>query len=277
MRSPDGPSPVFRVRLDGFDGPFDLLLDLIGRHELDVTELSLSAVTDEFLAHLAGVGDDTDLDQTSGFLVVGATLLDAKIAGLLPAGEVVDAEAVAMLEARDLLFARLLQYRAYKEASAWFADALAVEDSRHAHRGAPEERHRPPQPPADLPLDLATFASLAAAALAPKPQPSVGTHHLHGSAVSLREQAAEVVSLLRHGGALSFLDITGPEPARPVLVARFLVVLELYRLGAIVFEQLDPLGALVVRWTAQDWDETMLDRLGSDGVGSDGMGGDLDG
>ncbi|WP_375389178.1 segregation and condensation protein A [uncultured Amnibacterium sp.] len=267
MRSPepvatDSPAGGFRVRLRGFDGPLDLLLDLIGRHELDVTELSLSVVTDEFLAHLEQLGDDVDLDQASGFLVVGATLLDAKIAGLLPAGEVVDAEAVAVLEARDLLFARLLQYRAYKEASAWFADALAVEGTRHAHRGAmPQSALRPP-PPAQLPVDLAAFALLAAAALAPRVPPTVRTDHLHGSAVGLREQAAEVVSLLRRGSALSFLDLTGPAPERPIVVARFLAVLELHRLGAIAFEQLDPLGALVVRWTAQNWDDAMLARLG---------------
>jgi segregation and condensation protein A len=267
VRSPDpgataDDAHAFRVRVGGFDGPFDLLLDLIGRHELDVTELSLSIVTDEFLAHLEQLGDDVDLDQTSGFLVVGATLLDAKIAGLLPAGEVVDAEAVAMLEARDLLFARLLQYRAFKEASTWFEDALAVESTRHAHRGAVREQQLPPAPPPELPLDLAAFALLAAAALAPRPEPTVGLDHLHGSAVGLREQAAEVVAMLRRGSAMSFLDLTGPAPARPVVIARFLAVLELHRLGAITFEQLDPLGALLVRWTAQDWDDTMLARLG---------------
>jgi len=262
MTDDDGATPAFHVRVGGFDGPFALLLDLIGRHELDVTELSLSIVTDEFLAHLEQLGPDMDLDQTSGFLVVGATLLDAKIAGLLPAGEVVDAEAVAMLEARDLLFARLLQYRAFKEASAWFADALAVEELRHAHPGVLRELRLPPPPPTELPVDVAAFALLAAVALAPRPTPTVGLDHLHGSAVGLREQAAEVVSMLRRGSAMSFLDLTGPEAQRPIVVARFLVVLELHRLGAIAFEQLDPLGALIVRWTAQDWDDTMLERLG---------------
>jgi segregation and condensation protein A len=264
VRSPD-PDAVarpFRVRVGGFDGPLDLLLDLIGRHELDVTELALSIVTDEFIAHLAQLGDDADLDQTSGFLVVGATLLDAKIAGLLPAGEVVDAEAVAMLEARDLLFARLLQYRAFKEATSWFADALAAEDARHAHPGAVHDRQLPPPPPTELPVDVTAFALLAAAALAPRVVPTVGLDHLHGSAVGLREQAAEVVSLLRRGSSMTFLDLAGPEALRPIVVARFLAVLELHRLGAIAFEQLDPLGALVVRWTAPDWDDSMLARLG---------------
>jgi len=252
----------FRVRIGQFDGPFDLLLDLIGRHELEITELALSAVTDEFLAHLAELGDDLDLDQASGFLVVGATLLDLKIAGLLPQGEVVDAEGAALLEARDLLFARLLQYRAYKEATAWFADALELEAARHPRRGELEDRHRPPVPPPDVPLDLAAFAALAASALAERIPPSVGLGHLHAPVVSLRAEAANVVARLRRGGGLSFVELTADTTDRHVVVARFLAVLELYRQGAVGFEQLEPLGALLLRWSAPDWDETMLDRLG---------------
>jgi segregation and condensation protein A len=252
----------FRVRIGQFDGPFDLLLDLIGRHELEITELALSAVTDEFLAHLAELGDDLDLDQASGFLVVGATLLDLKIAGLLPQGEVVDAEGAALLEARDLLFARLLQYRAYKEATAWFADALELEAARHPRRGELEDRHRPPVPPPDVPLDLAAFAALAASALAEGIPPSVGLGHLHAPVVSLRAEAANVVARLRRGGGLSFVELTADATDRHVVVARFLAVLELYRQGAVGFEQLEPLGALLLRWSAPDWDETMLDRLG---------------
>jgi segregation and condensation protein A len=254
---------AFHVRVGRFDGPFDLLLDLIGRRELEITELALSAVTDDFLAHLETLEDGLDLEQTSGFLVVGATLLDLKIAGLLPQGEVVDAESVALLEARDLLFARLLQYRAYKEATAWFADALAVEAARHPARARLEQRHRPAPPPAELPLDLAGLAALAAAAFAPRARPTVGLAHLHTASVSLRAQAAEVAALLRRRTAASFPDIVGDAP-RAVVVARFLVVLELHRLGAVRFEQLEPLGVLMVRWSAQDWDDTMLERLGGD-------------
>ena len=257
-----GSTPTFRVQVGGFEGPFDLLLDLIGRHELEITELALSAVTDEFIAHLARLGDDADLEQTSAFLVVGATLLDAKIAGLLPQGEVVDAEAIAMLEARDLLFARLLQYRAYREATVWFADALTVEATRHGHPGGIDDRLRPPAPPVDLRLDLAEFGRLASTAFAGRPVPTIAVDHLHGSTISLRVHAAEVVSALRRGGAMSFLDLAGAAAPRSVVVARFLAVLELHRLGAIVFEQLEPLGALVVRWSAADWDETVLERLG---------------
>ena len=255
-------TPAFRVHVGEFDGPFALLLDLIGRRELEITELALSEVTDEFLAHLGTLTEGADLEQASGFLVVGATLLDLKIAGLLPQGEVVDAEGAALLEARDLLFARLLQYRAYKEATAWFADALAIEAARHAGRGGLDERHRPDPPPLEFTLDAAAFAALAAAALTPKPEPTVGLDHLHVAPVSLRAQAAVVAALLRRGGALSFLQLVDGEADRAVVVARFLVVLELHRLGAVLFEQVEPLGALLLRWTAQDWDDTMLERLG---------------
>jgi segregation and condensation protein A len=258
----DADDGAFRIRIGQFDGPFDLLLDLIGRHELEITELALSAVTDEFLAHLATLGDGADLEQASGFLVVGATLLDLKIAGLLPQGEVVDAEGAALLEARDLLFARLLQYRAYKEATAWFTDALEIEAMRHPRRGSLEERHRPPAPPPEVPLDLAAFAALAASALAERIPPSVGLDHLHAPLVSLRAEAAHVAALLRRGGAMSFVELAGDAEDRHVVVARFLAVLELHRQGAVTFEQLEPLGALLLRWSAADWDETALDRLG---------------
>jgi segregation and condensation protein A len=253
---------AFRVRIGEFDGPFDLLLDLIGRHELEITELALSAVTDEFLAHLSTLGDGVDLEQASGFLVVGATLLDLKIAGLLPQGEVVDAEGAALLEARDLLFARLLQYRAYKEATAWFADALELEAMRHPRRGVLEERHRPPTPPPEVPLDVASFAALATAALAERIPPTVGLDHLHAPVVSLRAEAAHVAAMLRRGPSMSFIELAGDAADRHVVVARFLAVLELYRQGAVAFEQLEPLGSLQLRWSASDWDETMLDRLG---------------
>lgn len=253
---------AFRIRIGRFDGPFDLLLDLIGRHELEVTELALSAVTDEFLTHLATLTDGVDLEQASAFLVVGATLLDLKIAGLLPQGEVVDADGAALLEARDLLFARLLQYRAYKEVTAWFTDALELEALRHPRRGSLEERHRLKAPPPEVPLDLAAFAALAAAALAERIPPSVALDHLHAPIVSLRAEAAHVTALLRRAGTLSFLDLAGDAANRHVVVARFLAVLELHRQGAVTFEQLEPLGALLLRWSAADWDESALDRLG---------------
>jgi segregation and condensation protein A len=252
----------FRVRVGDFDGPFDLLLQLITARRLDITEVALSQVTDEFLAHLDTLPEGDDLEQASGFLVVGATLLDLKIAGLLPQGEVVDAEGLALLEERDLLFARLLQYRAFKGASRWFADALEAEAARHPHPGSVEERLKREPPPLEWRTTAERFAALAVRALTPKPVPTVGLAHLHAPAVDLRREARAVVELLRGGTELSFLDLAGDEPEPIVVVARFLAVLELYRQGAVLLEQPEPLGPLLVRWTADDWDDGLLDALG---------------
>lgn len=259
----------FRVTLEVFDGPFDLLLSLIGKHELDITEVSLSLVTDEFIAYLAGLeGSGIDeLDRASEFLVVAATLLDLKIASLLPQGEVVDAEDVALLEARDLLFARLLQYRAFKLASAWFRERLESEQSRHARQVPLEQKYRDRGPDLVWTLSPADFAAVAALAFAPREIPVVGLEHLHAPLVSIREQAAIVVSLLRNSGARSFRElIAGVDAAaeRGVIVARFLAILELYRRDAVGFEQAEPLGELRVEWTGHEFSDEDLSTLGGD-------------
>src|SRR5215207_5748313 len=193
--------PGFRVALTNFEGPFDLLLSLIAKHELDITEVSLSAVTDDFISYLKGLDSAEELDRASEFLVVAATLLDLKVAGLLPQGELVDAEHVALLEARDLLFARLLQYRAFKEASRWFASHLEAESMRHARSVRLEERFRRRAPELVWTLSAEDFAALAMLALTPREIPVVGLDHLHAPLVSVREQAAHVVAVLRRGDA----------------------------------------------------------------------------
>jgi len=260
-------APGFSVRVAGFDGPFDLLLSLIAKHQLEITEIALSTVTDEFLAYLHELNDDDSsdqLDEASEFLVVAATLLDLKIVGLLPQGELVDAEDVALLEARDLLFARLLQYRAFKEVSAWFADSLLRETSRHYRSVRLEDRFRSATPELVWTAGLEQFAALAAFALAPKVHPSVALEHLHTPVVSIREQAATVVALLRGGVVTTFRQLAAGAETNGVVIARFLAVLELYRAGALAFEQLEPLGELSLRWTAENWDEAHLANLGAD-------------
>jgi len=254
----------FRVSLTNFDGPFDLLLNLISKHEMDITEVSLSAVTNEFIAYLSELEADEELDQASEFLVVAATLLDMKVAGLLPQGELVDAEAVALLEARDLLFARLLQYRAFKEVSAWFARCLQREDSRHARAVRLEEKHRRQAPELVWTLSAADFAALALLAFAPKEIPGVGLDHLHAPLVSIREQAAIVVTLLRNADSLTFRELVAGTTEPGIVVARFISVLELYRHSALSFEQLEPLGELTLRWAADSWSDEMLASLGAD-------------
>ena len=254
----------FRVALTNFEGPFDLLLSLIAKHELDITEVSLSAVTDEFISYLRGLDSEEELDRASEFLVVAATLLDLKVAGLLPQGELVDAEDVALLEARDLLFARLLQYRAFKEASRWFSSHLEAESSRHPRTVRLEERFRQREPELRWTLTLEDFAALATLALTPREIPTVGLDHLHAPLVSIREQAAHVVAVLRRGDPVTFRELIAGIGQPGVVVARFLAVLELYRHSAIGFEQVEPLGELTLRWAGESWDDENLETLGAD-------------
>lgn len=255
---------TFSVRLENFDGPFDLLLTLIGKHELDITEVSLSIVTGEFIAYLRQLDSVEELDQASEFLVVAATLLDLKVAGLLPQGELVDAEDVALLEARDLLFARLLQYRAFKEVTGWFSAHFDAESSRHVRSVRLEEKYRRQTPELVWTLTPDDFAALAALAMAPRELPTVGLDHLHAPLVSIREQAAHVVALLRRGEPMTFRQLVAGVEVKGVIIARFLAILELFRGASIAFEQLEPLGELTVRWTAEHWNEESLASLGAD-------------
>jgi segregation and condensation protein A len=254
----------FRLTLAGFSGPFDLLLTLIGRRELDITEISLSAVTDEFISYLRGLDSAEELDQASEFLVVAATLLDLKVAGLLPQGELVDAEDVALLEARDLLFARLLQYRAFKEAAAWFGLRMEAEAGRSPRSVRLEEKYRSTTPELVWTVTVDDFAALALLAFTPKAIPSVGLDHLHAPLVSIREQAAHIVAMLRRGEPMSFRQLVVGAQQKGVVVARFLAILELYRSAAVAFEQLEPLGELTIRWTAEHWSDEHLANLGAD-------------
>ena len=268
--STPGNEPVadeaFHVTLDGFDGPFDLLLSLITKHELDITEVSLSLVTDEFIAYLASIEGQglIELDRASEFLVVAATLLDMKIASLLPQGEVVDAEDIALLEARDLLFARLLQYRAFKQVSAWFDEQLAREATRHPRQVPLDARYRSKAPDLIWTLSPEDFAAVAMIAFAPRELPVVGLAHLHAPLVSIREQAAIVVAMLRTQGMGSFRELIAGVTERGVIVARFLAILELYRRDAVLFEQAEPLGDLSVQWVGNSWSDDELATLGGD-------------
>ena len=257
-------SAGFAVSLSNFEGPFDLLLTLISKHEMNITEISLSKVTDEFISYLKQLDDAEELEQASEFLVIAATLLDLKIAGLLPKGEVVDAEDVALLEARDLLFARLLQYRAFKEVATWFNTALNLESSRIARDVRMEERFKNQQPELVWSLNKEDFARLAEETMRPREIPMVGMTHLHASRVSIREQAGAVVELLRKKGSLTFFEVIREVKDRAVVVARFLAVLELYRMNALVFEQDTPLGDLLLTWRDNDFDDEKLATLGAD-------------
>lgn len=254
----------FAVNLTNFDGPFDLLLSLISKHEMNITEIALSKVTDEFISYLKTLDGEEEMDQASEFLVIAATLLDLKIAGLLPKGEVVDAEDVALLEARDLLFARLLQYRAFKEVSSYFSTAMALESMRIARDVRLEERFKKQKPELVWTLTLADFGILAQDSMSPKEIPSVGLAHMHAPRVSIREQAAEVVAMLKRSVRMTFRELIGAVKDRAIVVARFLSVLELYRLSAISFEQDTPLGDINIAWDSENFDDEKLANLGAD-------------
>ncbi|GAA2882561.1 segregation/condensation protein A [Pseudonocardia halophobica] len=241
--------PRFTVRLVNFEGPFDLLLQLIGKHELDVTEMALHKVTDDFIAHLAALGDDADLDETTEFLVVAATLLDLKAARLLPAAEVEDEEDLALLEARDLLFARLLQYKAYKQVAGLFAELEKTALRRFPRSVALEPRFEGLLPEVLLGMDAGAFAELAASVFRPKPPPVVGTDHIHQHDVSVPAHMAILRERLAELGEATFAALTADCTSPIEIVARFMAVLELYRERAIEVEQPEPFGELTVRWT----------------------------
>ncbi|MFH8410867.1 segregation and condensation protein A [Streptomyces sp. NPDC018019] len=239
----------FTVRLENFEGPFDLLLQLISKHKMDVTEVALSKVTDEFMAHIRAMGPDWDLDQTTEFLVVAATLLDLKAARLLPAAEVEDEADLALLEARDLLFARLLQYRAYKRIADIFSERLEDEGRRHPRTVGLEPHHAELLPEVVIGIGVEGFARLAVKAMQPRAKPQVYVDHIHAPLVSVREQAEVLVARLRAAGMAGFAELTEDAPDTLTVVARFLALLELYRERVVELDQDEALGALTVRWT----------------------------
>ncbi|OLZ72618.1 segregation/condensation protein A [Streptomyces sp. IMTB 2501] len=249
---------VFKVRLSNFEGPFDLLLQLISKHKLDVTEVALSKVTDEFMAHIRAMGPDWDLDQTTEFLVVAATLLDLKAARLLPAAEVEDEADLALLEARDLLFARLLQYRAYKQVADIFNRRLDDEARRWPRTVGLEPHHAELLPEVVISIGPEGFARLAVKAMQPKPKPQVYVDHIHAPLVSVQEQAGIVVARLKELGEVSFRALIEDTDDTLTVVARFLALLELYREKAVALEQETALGELLVRWTGGDADSAPM-------------------
>ncbi|HET6166741.1 MAG TPA: segregation/condensation protein A [Marmoricola sp.] len=248
----EGSAGGFAVRLDNFEGPFDLLLSLIGKHKMDVTEVALSKVTDEFIAHIKAAGEIWDLEQTSSFLLVASTLLDLKAARLLPAGDVEDEDDLALLEARDLLFARLLQYKAFKQVAGVLETRMAGEALRFPRSVGLDDRFANLLPDVLIGLGLEEFAGLAGRALEPKPEPQLSLAHIHAPTVSVREQAHVVVERLRVQGTLTFRKLAGDAPDMMTKVARFLALLELFREGVVAFDQVSPLGELTIRWTGKD-------------------------
>ena len=242
----------FRVRLSNFEGPFDLLLQLIFAHRLDVTEVALHQVTDDFIAYTKAIGPQMELDETTAFLVIAATLLDLKAARLLPAGEIHDEEDLALLEVRDLLFARLLHYRAFKHGAEMFAELEAAALRSYPRAVSLEARYEDLLPEVMLGVDAQLFAEIAASAFTPRPVPVVATEHLHEFMVSVPEQAEQLLAELQRRGRgqwATFSELVADCRESILIVGRFLALLELYRARAVAFDQSEPLGVLQISWT----------------------------
>jgi segregation and condensation protein A len=244
----------FQVRLTNFEGPFDLLLQLIFAHRLDVTEVALHQVTDDFIAYTREIGPQLELEETTAFLVVAATLLDLKAARLLPAGQVDDDEDLALLEVRDLLFARLLQYRAFKHVAEMFAELEATALRSYPRSVSLEDRFTELLPEVMIGVDAERFAQIAAIAFSPRPVPTVSVAHLHQVQVSVPEQAKKLLDILQARGSgawATFSELVADCEASMEVVGRFLALLELYRSRAVAFDQSEPLGVLQISWTGE--------------------------
>ncbi len=248
ITGPEAPTSSFEVHLDVFTGPFDLLLGLIAKHRLDVTEVALARVTDEFVAHIRAM-EHWELEEVTGFVLVAATLLDLKSARLLPGAQVEDEQDLALLEARDLLFARLLQYRAFRTAAADVERRLELFAGAHPRRRGDDPAAAGLLPDLVWTTDADAFARVAADALRPRPVPTVGLDHLHAPEVDVAEQKRELLRRLAAGRPVSFRTLVADAPGRPTVVARFLGLLDLYREELVSLEQAGPLAELSVRLT----------------------------
>jgi segregation and condensation protein A len=218
---------------------------------MDITEVALGTVTDEFISYIKQLENSEngwDLDKTTEFLVVAATLLDLKAAKLLPSGEVDDESDLALLEARDLLFARLLQYRAFKEIAAIFSERIEREEKSFPRTVALEPHFAQLLPEVLIGVGAQRFAAIANRVLTPKTTPIFSIDHLHRPLVSVAEQAVKVVEMLRKAGRVTFRSLVSDASSTLVVVARFLALLELYREGVVRFEQVISLGELQITW-----------------------------
>ena len=250
--SGEGRVAGFSVHLENFDGPFDLLLQLISRHRMDVTDVAIATVTDEFISYireLEKTADGWKLDHATEFVVVAATLLDLKAARLLPSGEIDDEEDLALLEARDLLFARLLQYRAFKEIASILTDRIAAQEKTFARSVSLDPIFAALLPEVLIGVTPERFAAIANRVLTPKTAPTLSVDHLHLPLVSVAAEALVVVSALRRHTTMTFRGLVSDAANTLVVVARFLALLELYKEGSVRFEQIMALGELQITWT----------------------------
>jgi segregation and condensation protein A len=268
----------FSVHLENFDGPFDLLLQLISRHRMDITDVAIATVTDEFISYIREL-EKTEagwkLDHASEFVVVAATLLDLKAARLLPSGQIDDEEDLALLEARDLLFARLLQYRAFKEIASILSERILAQEKTFARSVSLDPVFAALLPEVLIGVTPERFAAIANRVLTPKTAPTLSVEHLHLPLVSVAAEALGVVSALRRHKTMSFRALVSDAANTLVVVARFLALLELFKEGSVRFEQVVALGELQITWVgsvegeirvSDEFDRPALIESGEDGV-----------
>lgn len=273
----------FSVHLENFDGPFDLLLQLISRHRMDITDVAIATVTDEFITYIREL-EKTEagwkLDHASEFVVVAATLLDLKAARLLPSGQIDDEEDLALLEARDLLFARLLQYRAFKEIASILSERIIEQEKTFARSVSLEPVFAALLPEVLIGVTPERFAAVANRVLTPKSAPTLSVEHLHLPLVSVAAEALAVVSALRRHKTMSFRALVSDAANTLVVVARFLALLELFKEGSVRFEQVIALGELQITWVgsvegeirvSDEFDRPALSETGEDGVEGGGV------
>jgi len=249
----------YQVHLEVFEGPFDLLLQLIAKRKLDITEVDLADITSDFLASLGDLAD-LDLETATRFLVIAATLIELKAARLLPRDERDELEDL-LGETRDLLYARLLEYRAFRQ----LADLVATRLEQHAiylGRDAPLDapwRSLVPDAPLDLSVD--DLARMAALATRPRPEPVVEFGHIRRTFISIQDAATSVLDRLGAPGGSSVFSrlITGR--TRGDAVVFFLALLELYKLGHLELEQPDHHADLTVSRTESIGDLSVLSEL----------------
>ncbi len=246
---------TYEVRLDVFQGPIDLLLNLITRQRVDIYDVSIATITEEYIAALEQM-DTVDLEVTTGFLVVAATLLELKSARLLPGRNLDDLDA-QLLEERDLLLARLVESSTYRSAGEHIAVALAAGAGFYPRLVTLEERYARVVPDLLARTSVTDIARAAAKALAPKPEVVLDTSHVNPIRASVRDAIHDLVGRLRDGGAKTFEELTAGQSDRLEIVVRFLALLEMFKAGAVELGQGDRFGDITASWTGEGENELL--------------------
>jgi segregation and condensation protein A len=258
----------YEVNLDVYTGPFDLLLQLITAQELDLYEIELSAIVDAFVAEIARL-EAIDLESTTEFLLIAATLIELKCKRLLPGSDEVDLdEELALYEARDYLLARLVEAKMFSEAGRSLAALEASASRAHPRRTGADERFADTQPDLLLGVMPERIRDIAERALSERPIPTVEISHLHSEEVSVHDTFDRLVHELPTLGRTTLREISAAAPTTAAFVAIFLALLELYKQQFVELDQLGSFGEVTIEWigdgrivgAADEYDMVASDR-----------------